>query len=112
MKKDKKQLPNSGIFSYSDDFLNLNEVARDYPQIHEVEVINDEDMDKYLAEMSLIKHRIPIFIKTSDGVIHPIPRDKTKIFESDTSFSLIYLGKKLEQAAVSTDPSLPDPALA
>ncbi|MEL7120069.1 MAG: cation:proton antiporter [Bacteroidota bacterium] len=111
LKKDKKSLPNSGIFSYNDDFLNLNEVARDYPQIHEVEIMNDKDLDKYLSEMSLIKHRIPIFIKTNDGVIHPIPRDKTKILESDTSFILIYLGKKLEQATVSPDQSLPDPAV-
>ena len=38
LKRKKKDLPRQGIFSYKDDFINICEVVRDYPEMHEIDV--------------------------------------------------------------------------
>ncbi|MDX1667169.1 MAG: sodium:proton antiporter [Saprospiraceae bacterium] len=96
LKKDRSELPQQGLFSYTDDFLNLNEVARDYPTMHEVEIESPEHLEKMVDKMSFINKSIPIFVKFPEGRLELIP---SVISEIDTlkNVKLVYMGKKLEE---------------
>ena len=51
------------LFSFTDDYINLSEVARDYPSINELEL---RDQDHFLENLKAIneeRQSIPIFIK-------------------------------------------------
>lgn len=104
LRKDPDELPETGIFSYTDDYLNLNEVARDYPYIHEVPVESVEAIKQYIRQMSLIDFRLPLFIKYPDGFIDIIPRDLDKLQIEGEGYSLVYMGKPLATATPSHTP--------
>jgi NhaP-type Na+/H+ or K+/H+ antiporter len=92
--RDPNNNPEEGLFSQTDDFINISEVVRDYPIINEVEI---ESQAHYLqimeATMKEVK-TIPVFIKDLDNVIHIIPADYNKI-KVEADFKLMYIGKKL-----------------
>lgn len=95
LKKDKDELPTQGIFSYSDDFLNISEVARDYPNVHEVEVRSAEHLKKLLSQMNFDKFSIPIFVKDLTGDLKLIPVQPANLGIKE-GFKLVYLGRRLE----------------
>jgi len=95
MQLDKSQIPESGIFSYSDDFLNINEVARDYPNIHEIDIKSNEQLDGLVSQMSLIEKSIPLFLKFPTGKLDVIRPDMSQ-FEIGEGYKLVYLGKELD----------------
>ena len=95
LRKDRLMLPQQGIFSYTDDFLNLNEVARDYPTIHEMPIQDVESLSQTIEEMARAAYRAPIFIKDAGGVLHPIPYDLEEMGITP-EYKLVYMGKELE----------------
>ncbi|MCB0546545.1 MAG: sodium:proton antiporter [Phaeodactylibacter sp.] len=97
LKKPRQEVPQQGIFSYTDDFLNLNEVARDYPIVHEVDLENNEAMELLVNRTAANTDTVPLFIKTSTGSLEVIPANLNDITVTE-GFQLIYLGKKLEEA--------------
>ncbi len=90
----KEDLPPQGIFSYSDDFLNLNEIARDFPTIHELPINSVGQLELLTDKFSLQEERMPLFVKSPDDVIEVLPKelDQLKIGEGH---SLVYIGKEL-----------------
>lgn len=96
----KESLPQSGIFSYNDDFLNLNEIARDFPTIHEIPINSVEQLRSLQHKFSLQEERMPLFIKFPDGFIDIIPHDLSGL-EIGEGYLLVYIGKELvEETAV------------
>lgn len=95
LRKDQKLLPQQGIFSYTDDFLNLNEVARDYPAIHEISIETKEELTKWIEMMAASAAQAPLFIKEPSGVLQPIPANLAPI-KVATGTHLVYMGKMLE----------------
>ncbi len=93
LKRDKTKLPEQGIFSYTDDFLNLNEVARDYPSIHEVQIDSNKELAALVKKMATDPNQAPLFYKELSGQLHPIP-NQTNELEIVEGFQLVYLGKK------------------
>lgn len=92
--QDKSELPNQGIFSYTDDFLNISEVARDYPAMHEV-VINDMDHLKYLMQRTMEDIKvIPLFTKAPNGEILMLPANIEEI-SLEEGMQLVYMGRAL-----------------
>ncbi len=92
--RDPNNNPDEGLFSQTDDFINLSEVVRDYPIINEVKI---ESQEHYLQIMeATIKEvkTIPIFVKDLDNEIQIIPADHNKL-EVSEGFNLMYIGKKL-----------------
>jgi len=92
--KDNTNSAENGLFSHTDDYINISEVVRDYPQINEVEI---SSKDHYLSLLEATKNEIktvPIFIKDLDGEIHIIP-SKSEELEVAAGFKFMYLGKKL-----------------
>ncbi|HHM21486.1 MAG TPA: cell shape-determining protein [Bacteroidetes bacterium] len=92
----KEQLPRQGIFSYTDDFLNLNEIARDYPSIHELPINSVEELEKLRHKFSLQEERMPLFVKFADGFIDILPYDLHELPIGE-GCSLVYIGKKLDK---------------
>jgi hypothetical protein len=88
--------PVRGLFSYTDDYLNLNEVARDYPQIHELEMQSLEALQRCVDRMAIDNKTTPVFVKDPTGEIHIIPKDVSELDLGDNGFSLVYMGKKVE----------------
>jgi len=97
LKKSKDELPPQGIFSLYDDFLNLNEVARDYPQMNEVAINNPAELKTLVKKIAEDKNRAPLFIKTSSGAIEVITNDLPALGVEE-GFKLVYLGKEIEGA--------------
>ena len=83
------------LFSRNDDFINLLEVARDYPSISEIDVNSAEELSQMLTQINEQEKAIPLFIKRaesgeSDIVLSGNNGLNLKYLEGD---KLIYLGK-------------------
>ncbi|MCB0565874.1 MAG: sodium:proton antiporter [Phaeodactylibacter sp.] len=97
LKKSRPEIPQQGIFSYTDDFLNLNEVARDYPAVNEVNVSDKEELEQLVKRTATNPDTAPLFIKTDTGSLEVIPPILDGLTVTD-GFQLIYLGKNQEKA--------------
>lgn len=93
--KDPSDIPQQGIFSYTDDFINLSEVARDYPVIHETAVNTADELGALIRRLSAEHKSVPIFLKREDGQLDPLPA-KPEEMEVEEGNILVYLGKELE----------------
>lgn len=96
-KKSREELPQQGLFSYTDDFLNLNEVARDHPRIHEIPLSNQEEAEKLIARMATSNEQVPILLRDAEGDLHVIPPQLDELGIGD-GCRLVYLGKQLQEA--------------
>lgn len=96
MKMEEAHRPSQGIFSYSDDYLNLNEVARDNPEIHEMPLLTMEQLKVLLNELKK-DERIPLFIKHPDGFLDIILKDTSALPIDEGGYSLVYMGESLHQ---------------
>lgn len=90
------QLPAQGIFSYTDDYLNLNEVARDNPAIHEIPIRSVEHLTQ-LMELMKTSVRVPLFIKHPDGFLDVIPREIEHLPLDEGGYYLVYMGDALPE---------------
>lgn len=91
---DPNENPKEGLFSHTDDFINLSEVVRDYPYINEININSKEHYLKILEITKQDVKTVPIFIKDLDGVIHILP-SASETIPVEAGYKLIYLGKKL-----------------
>ena len=94
MQLPENQRPVEGLFSCTDDFINLIEVARDFPFIHEESVSDIEEFRRKLDVIRFEKSSIPILINEADGDIKIIPSDYEKI-NYEANSKIVYMGKKL-----------------
>ncbi len=81
------------LLSYTDDYINLSEVVRDYPQINEVEIESKEHYSELISSLNIKTHTIPIFVKDSNDEIHTIP----SYSDIEEGHKLVYLGKEIEK---------------
>jgi NhaP-type Na+/H+ or K+/H+ antiporter len=95
MQQAPSEIPQQGILSYTDDFINLSEVARDYPVMHETPVNNIDELTALLRRLNVEKKSIPLFLKTKEGQLE-ILGAKPEAMEVDEGNMLVYLGKELE----------------
>jgi len=100
MKRDKSELPPRGILSYSDDYLNLNEAVRDFPDLYEVPLQSRQHLLRLMKEFTKRPKSIPIFIKLTNDFIKVVPYDLDSI-EIQDGCQLVYLGQKLEEAVTA-----------
>lgn len=102
LKINKENLPQQGIFSYQDDFLNISEVVRDYPQTFELALKSPDHLKELMDKMSVAVKSIPLFIKDQNNMIHMLPCDLDTL-KIEPGFQLVYLGKPLDEQRESTD---------
>ncbi len=93
--KDPNDNPENGLFSHTDDYINISEVVRDYPYINEVEIISKDHYSSILEATKNEIKTVPIFVKDLEGEIHIIPSNSGQL-QVDEGFKLMYLGKKLD----------------
>ncbi|UZH56664.1 sodium:proton antiporter [Salinimicrobium tongyeongense] len=88
--------PSEGLFSHTDDYIKLTEVARSHPTIHEV-VLNSRAHYEGLLEISKTDPDIiPLFVKTDTGELKIIPSHSSEV-EISSGYQLVYLGKKIKK---------------
>lgn len=92
--RDPNQNPTDGLFSPTDDYINISEVVRDYPEIHEIKLNSPDHFRTVLEVLDNEKQSIPVFIKDLKKVIHVISaeREPLSVEEGDL---LVYLGKHI-----------------
>lgn len=88
--------PSEGLFSHTDDYIKLTEVARKFPTIHEV-VLNSRAHYEGLIEISKTDPDIiPLFVKKDSGELEIIPSHSSEV-EIGNGYQLVYLGKKIQK---------------
>jgi len=92
---DPESNPNEGLFSHTDDYIRLSDVARRFPEIKEIE-LNSKEHYEGLIEISKTDHElIPLFVKNKEGDLNIISTSNEEI-EIEEGFLLVYLGKTFE----------------
>lgn len=86
--------PEIGLFSSTDDYINLNEVVRDFPKINEIKIDSKEHYLTLITKINDEKKSIPIFIKDNSSGIHIIDSYNIdeEVFKDNV---LMYLGKTI-----------------
>ena len=62
LRSDPEKLPSESLFSPFDDFINLLEVARDFPQIQELPLPSNEVFVELLRRMKKAHDQVPLFL--------------------------------------------------
>ncbi|MDQ7916494.1 sodium:proton antiporter [Mesonia sp. MT50] len=92
---DPESNPNEALFSHTDDYIRLSEVARKFPEIKEIE-LNSKEHYEGLIEISKTDHEvIPLFVKNKEGDLSIISTNSEEV-EIEEGFQLVYLGKTFE----------------
>ncbi|MBS9774254.1 MAG: sodium:proton antiporter [Tenacibaculum sp.] len=86
--------PEKSLLSYTDDFINLSEVVRDYPEVNEIELKSHEHYSDIISLLNKEVHSIPVFVKDNNGKIYTIPLYSE--INVEAGHKLMYLGKKIE----------------
>lgn len=85
--------PTRGLFSSTDDYVNMMEVARYYGEIHEITIKSQEHYEGLIEITKTDENIIPLFIRKKDE-IDIIPSTSLDM-EVEEDSKLVYLGKKI-----------------
>ena len=88
--------PSEGLFSQTDDFNSLTEVARKYPEIHEITLKNREHFEALIEKTNHDADIIPLLIKDKKGTLEIISSQNKAIDKIEVGYMFVYLGKVLE----------------
>ena len=91
--QDPENNPKEGLFSHTDDFILLNEVARKYPEIHEIEINDRAHYESLIETINNESDRIPLLVKDKKGVLEIISSYNKAIENIEKGYKLVYLGK-------------------
>ena len=83
------------LFSHTDDFAKLNEVANKYPAVFEVDLVDTTQYHDLLQKIREDGETIPVFIKNPDGHLDVITRGGEDLKIAD-DYKLVCLGKMLD----------------
>ena len=87
--------PKEGLFSSTDDFNSLTEVANKYPSINEIQLTGKSQYDKIIEKTNGDKNVIPLFLKDTEGELHIISSQSEQIANIEKGWQLVYLGKPM-----------------
>ncbi len=90
-----KNNPKEGLFSHTDDFVKLTEVARKYPKIHEMDIDSKAHYESLIDITKNDDDIVPLFIKRKSGFLDIIPAFSKDVKIGDNS-KLVYLGKTIK----------------
>ena len=92
------------FISQQDDYLNLNNIARDFPEMHEIIITSSTQFDQIYKSFANYEKSAPIFIKDTDDTHMLIPSDLSTLDYTKLR-SLVYMGKMVDFKDVIEDPS-------
>ncbi|WP_298537700.1 sodium:proton antiporter [uncultured Algibacter sp.] len=87
--------PAEGLFSQTDDYNSLTEVARKYPKIHEIALKSREHFETLIEKTNNDVDIIPLLVKDKKGVLEIISSKNKAIEKIEAGYKLVYLGKAL-----------------
>ena len=93
---DPENNPKEGLFSHTDDYVKLNELVKNYPEISEVILKNKEHYEELIEVINNDDNIIPLFVKDKKGELQIIPSHSKEIENINENWKLVYLGKKLD----------------
>lgn len=101
---DDKNNPKEGLFSHTDDYIRLSEVARRYPAIHELEIDDKKHYNTIIDTAINDENVIPLFIKGNKGEIDIISAYSKEVNNIKPGYKLVYLGKHFDiEKVVNTE---------
>ncbi|TWO31530.1 sodium:proton antiporter [Seonamhaeicola sediminis] len=87
--------PKEGLFSHTDDFNSLTEVALKYPVIHEIELKDRKHYEALIEITNNDEDIIPLLVKDNKGILEIIS-SYSKSMKIEKGFQLVYLGKPFD----------------
>lgn len=93
---DPENNPKEGLFSHTDDFIQLMDTVRKHPTIHEIDLKNKEHYDSLIDITKKMRDIVPLFTKSPSGSIDIIPANSKDFSPKGEGYKLVYLGKILE----------------
>lgn len=87
--------PAEGLFSQTDDFNSLTEVARKHPEIHEITLKDRKHFEYLIEKINTDTDIIPLLVKDKKGVLEIISSQNKAIDKIEEGYRLVYLGKVL-----------------
>lgn len=93
---DPESSPSEGLFSHTDDFIQLSEVARKFPKIHEIEIESREHYEELIEKINKDEDIIPLLVKDKRGVLEIISSNNKAIDKIEKGYKLVYLGKRIK----------------
>ncbi len=94
---DPENNPEDGLFSHTDDYIKLVNLARRYPEIHEFKINSQEHYSGIIEITKADPEVIPIFIKHRDNSLNIIPSE-SKYVEIDAGSKLVYMGREIDSS--------------
>lgn len=82
------------FFSPQDDYINLSEAVRDYPNIHEVALKSHEQYKELLGKIHAQLESVPLFIIAQDKNIYLLSEFESKGLSAEKS-KLVYVGDQV-----------------
>ena len=77
-----------------DDYINLSEAVRDFPNLYEIPIHSDKDYRETLEKLHLQLESIPLFVKTTDNNIYVLSEFETKKLPTKDTV-LVYVGQEI-----------------
>jgi len=93
---DENNNPHEGLFSHTDDYNSLSEVAKHYPSIQEANINDKEHYDTLIDITNGDKNMIPLFVKDGEGELHIISSYNKEVETISENSKLVYLGKPFD----------------
>ena len=94
--------PHEGLFSPTDDFIRLTEVARAHPTIQEIDIESKEAFVKLVKSTRADENIVPIFLKKESGELEILKSNLDEVdVESFANTKLVYLGKPFDPEEVA-----------
>lgn len=83
------------FFTPKDDYINLSEAVRDYPEIYEISIKDDDDLEEKLDKLYNQLETVPLFVKTKDNNIYLLAEFQQKELSAEKA-KLVYVGNKIK----------------
>lgn len=88
--------PEEGLFSHTDDFIKLTDVARKHPKINEIDLKDKEHYDDLIEITKADNDIVPIFLKDGSGDLKIISSYSKGFNNINGDYKLVYLGRVFE----------------
>lgn len=93
--KQRTEVDNAHIFSYTDDYINISEAYREGSVIREEVVHSTQEFKEDLSSMRKERYCVPLFLRYPDDTLKVIPRDVSEMeLEEPGTYGIVYLGVK------------------
>ncbi len=94
---DPENNPKEGLFSHTDDFIQLMDTVRTHPTIHEIDLKDKEHYDNLIDLTQKDPDIVPLFTKAPSGSIDIMPSNSKDFVPKGDGYKLVYLGKLIDE---------------